>query len=199
MKNIIAVLESTGVRKHDYAQGRYLLRQSCEVTALLFCVDANFTVSYINDNGNEFILKVEENYTGFVGEMEFFQQENHSLFSVKSNKPGTYYKLSKMQVLTVLSADSQVFSDLMALMTQRYNTNVKKLIERLTQPTKISIINQILQAHNVSDDELFDLSSTLNAKKLGITTRTYRRIVHELIEEKKLEKIGKRYKVIGQL
>ena len=87
----------------------------------------------------------------------------------------------------------------MGLITKRYNTNVKKLIERLTQPTRTSIENQILQAYNLSNRDFFELSSTLNSKKLGITSRTYRRIIHELINEGILEKEGRLYKLIGKL
>ncbi|MDV7105848.1 Crp/Fnr family transcriptional regulator [Vibrio sp. TH_r3] len=199
MQNIISILESSEIPEKNYQKGSYLLEQSVEVSSLLFCVNANLTISYINSNGNEFILKIKENYTGFLGEMEFFQTDNHSLFNVKSNQPGTYYKLNKQQVLNVLSTNTEVFSDLMELITKRYNTNVKKLIERLTQPTRTSIENQILQAYNLSNHDFFELSSTLNSKKLGITSRTYRRIIHELINEGILEKEGRRYRLIGQL
>ncbi len=199
MQNIISLLESCGAHQHYYDKNVYLLEQSVAVSSLLFCVNANLTVSYINSNGNEFILQIEENYTGFIGEMEFFQKDNHSLFNVKSNQPGSYYKLSKPQVLKVLSANQVMFSDLMELITQRYNTNVRKLIERLTQPTRISIENQILQAHNLSGQDYFELSSSLNAKKLGITPRTYRRIIHDLIDEGVIDKSGKRYKLVGKL
>lgn len=190
LEHIVSVLESSGAHKQSYDKNVYLLQQSVAVSALLFCINANLTISYVNSNGNEFILKIEDNYTGFIGEMEFFQKDNHSLFSVKSNQPGSYYKLSKSQVLKVLSSNQAVFSDLMELMTKRYNTNVKKLIEQLTQKTRTSIENQILQAHNISGHGFFELSSTLNSKKLGITQRTYRRIIHDLIEEGILEKSG---------
>lgn len=199
MEHIISVLESCGAHKQHYEKNVFLLEQSVAVSSLLFCINANLTISYINSNGNEFILKIEEDYTGFVGEMEFFQKDNHSLFNVKSNQPGSYYRLTKPQVLKVVSFDQAVFSDLMELMTRRYNTNVKKLIERLTQPTRTSIENQILQAHNLSSEGAFELSSTLNSKKLGITPRTYRRIVHDLIDEGIIEKSGKRYKLVGRL
>ncbi|MBR9786970.1 Crp/Fnr family transcriptional regulator [Vibrio sp. J1-1] len=199
MQHIISVLESCGAHQHHYEKNEYLLEQSVAVSSLLFCLNANLTISYINSNGNEFILKIEENYTGFIGEMEFFQKDNHSLFSVRSNQPGSYYKLTKPQVLKVLSANQTVFSDLMNLMTQRYNTNVRKLIETLTQPTRTSIENQILQAHNLSGQDYFEMSSTLNSKKLGITPRTYRRIIHDLIDEGILEKTGRRYKLVGNL
>jgi len=199
LQHIISALEYSGVKKQSYKKNAYLLRQSMEVSSLLFCMNANLTISYVNSNGNEFILKIEEDYTGFIGEMEFFQKDNHSLFNVKSNQPGNYYKLTKHQVLKVLSSNNDVFSELMELMTRRYNTNMRQLIERLTQPTRTSIVNQILQAHNLSGHSFFELSSTLNSKKLGITSRTYRRIIHELIDEGVLEKSEKRYKIVGKL
>ncbi|PFG56273.1 CRP-like cAMP-binding protein [Vibrio sp. ES.051] len=199
MQHVVSVLESSGAYKHNYDKNVYLLKQSVAVPSLIFCINANLTISYINSNGNEFILKIEENYTGFIGEMEFFQKDNHALFNVKSNQPGSYYKLTKPQVLKVLSSNQDVFSDLMELMTKRYNTNVKKLIERLTQPTRTSIENQILQAHNLAGQGYFELSSNLNSKKLGITPRTYRRIIHDLISEGILEKSGKRYKLLIEL
>lgn len=196
MTDIIAIIKSIGIPEIKYDKNTYLLRQSDPVPAMYYCQNASLTISYINSNGNEFILKVDEDYTGFLGEMEFFQGDNHSLFSVKANKPGIKYAIPQHHFLKMLSKNHDIFLALMASMSRRYNRNMQTLIANLTQPTKTSVINQILEAKNLANGKPFKLPMTLGAKKIGITSRSYRRIVHELIDEQKIAKIGTSYQVL---
>lgn len=196
MTDIITIIKSIGISETKYDKNVYLLRQYDPVPEMYYCQNASLTISYINSNGNEFILKVDEDYTGFLGEMEFFQKDNHSLFSVKANKLGVKYIIPQHHFFTILGENHDVLLDLMASMTKRYNRNMQLLIDNLTQPTKTSVINQILEAKNLANGKPFKLPMTLGAKKIGITSRSYRRIVHELIDEKKMTKIGTSYQVL---
>lgn len=196
MEDITTIVKAMGIAEIKYSKNTYLLRQSKQVSELLFCENASLTISYINSSGNEFILKVEDDYTGFLGEMEFFQENNSSLFSVRSNKSGTLYRISKANFIKIVEKNSDMFMYITSLITKRYNRNMHELISNLTQPTKASIINQILEARNLANEEQFKLSSTLGAKKLGITTRSYRRIINELIQEGKIIKTKPFYQII---
>ncbi|MGE6382908.1 Crp/Fnr family transcriptional regulator [Shewanella baltica] len=196
MEDITTIIKAMGIAEIKYSKNNYLLRQSKQVSELLFCNNASLTISYINSSGNEFILKVEDDYTGFLGEMEFFQENNSSLFSVRSNKSGTLHRISKANFIKVVEKNSDMFMYITSLITKRYNRNMHELISNLTQPTKASIINQILEARNLANEEQFKLSSTLGAKKLGITTRSYRRIINELIQEGKIIKTKPFYQIV---
>lgn len=195
--NIVDMVKSIGLTAINYEKNVYLLRQKSQVSNLIFCTNASLTISYVNVCGNEFILKVEDNYTGFLGEMEFFQENNNSLFSVRANRPGNLYKISKSNFLTILGDNPEVFIYITSLITKRYNRNMHELIKNITQSTRVSIINQILDAKSRASDDFFKLSTTLGAKKLGITTRTYRRILNDLLQEGRIEKSKPYYKIIN--
>lgn len=197
MDDIATIVKAIGIAEIKYHKNSYLLRQSKHVSELIFCENANLTVSYINSSGNEFILKVEDNYCGFLGEMEFFQENNCALFNIKANKSGVMYRISKANFIKIVEKDSNMFMYITSLITKRYNRNMHELISNLTQSTKVSIINQILEAKNLANEEQFKLSSTLGAKRLGITTRSYRRIINELIQEGRIIKIKPFYKIIN--
>ncbi len=196
MEDIAAIIKAIGIAEIKYDKNTYLLRQSKQVLELIFCEDASLTVSYLNSSGNEFILKVESNYTGFLGEMEFFQENNHSLFNIRSNKSGVLYRISKANFIKIVDNNASMLMYITSLITKRYNRNMHELISNLTQSTKVSIINQILEARNLANEEQFKISSTLGAKRLGITTRSYRRIINELIQEGKIIKSKPFYKII---
>ena len=199
MEDIAAIIKAIGIAEIKYDKNTYLLRQSKQVLELIFCEDASLTVSYLNSSGNEFILKVESNYTGFLGEMEFFQENNHSLFNIRSNKSGVLYRISKANFIKIVDNNASMLIYITSLITKRYNRNMHELISNLTQSTKVSIINQILEARNLANEEQFKISSTLGAKRLGITTRSYRRIINELIQEGKIIKSKPFYKIIKPL
>ncbi|MCU8000394.1 Crp/Fnr family transcriptional regulator [Shewanella oncorhynchi] len=199
MEDIAAIIKAIGIAEIKYDKNTYLLRQSKQVLELIFCEDASLTVSYLNSSGNEFILKVESNYTGFLGEMEFFQENNHSLFNIRSNKSGVLYRISKANFIKIVDNNASMLMYITSLITKRYNRNMHELISNLTQSTKVSIINQILEARNLANEEQFKISSTLGAKRLGITTRSYRRIINELIQEGKIIKSKPFYKIIKPL
>ncbi|WMB73149.1 Crp/Fnr family transcriptional regulator [Shewanella oncorhynchi] len=199
MEDIAAIIKAIGIAEIKYDKNIYLLRQSKQVLELIFCEDASLTVSYLNSSGNEFILKVESNYTGFLGEMEFFQENNHSLFNIRSNKSGVLYRISKANFIKIVDNNASMLMYITSLITKRYNRNMHELISNLTQSTKVSIINQILEARNLANEEQFKISSTLGAKRLGITTRSYRRIINELIQEGKIIKSKPFYKIIKPL
>ena len=199
MEDIAAIIKAIGIAEIKYDKNTYLLRQSKQVLELIFCEDASLTVSYLNSSGNEFILKVESNYTGFLGEMEFFQENNHSLFNIRSNKSGVLYRISKANFIKIVDNNASMLMYITSLITKRYNRNMHELISNLTQSTKVSIINQILEARKLANEEQFKISSTLGAKRLGITTRSYRRIINELIQEGKIIKSKPFYKIIKPL
>lgn len=199
MEDIAAIIKAIGIAEIKYDKNIYLLRQSKQVLELIFCEDASLTVSYLNSSGNEFILKVESNYTGFLGEMEFFQENNHSLFNIRSNKSGVLYRISKANFIKIVDNNASMLMYITSLITKRYNRNMHELISNLTQSTKVSIINQILEARNLANEDQFKISSTLGAKRLGITTRSYRRIINELIQEGKIIKSKPFYKIIKPL
>ncbi|MUL10809.1 Crp/Fnr family transcriptional regulator [Aliivibrio fischeri] len=192
------LISELNLPKISYVKNELLLQQSTPINSLLFCQDADLTIFHINEHGKEFILGVDTNYSGPLGEMEFFQQKPYSTLNVKANKAGYLYKIPKLKLLELLREKPELTILLLEFISTRYNKNITKLMNNITLSARINVIEQILELKQHSNSPLFKIPVTLKAKQLGITDRCYRQILQVLEKENKLIKQGHEFELLDE-
>ncbi|WP_318479809.1 Crp/Fnr family transcriptional regulator [Photobacterium leiognathi] len=197
--NLITKLkQSTFCRRHYYKKGDALINQGCCDGHLYLLEDANISVAYHSISGKRYTISYETNFTGILGEMEIFRDEEESVFSIFAEHKSQCYIIDRKHITECITQDPQIAISLLKIISSRYENSITQAMKRILYPLKYNIIDTLLQKSQHCHDGWFDLHVTKNSTLLGSSSRSYRRILKALLDQNLIQKQGKKYQIIDK-
>ena len=185
-------------RRYHYKKGDALINQGCCDGHLYLLENANISVMYHSISGKRYTISYENEFTGVLGEMEIFRDEDESVFSVFAEHNSQCYTIDRKNINDLIVNDPQIAISLLKIISSRYEKSITQAMKRILYPLKYNVVDTLIQKDKSSHDGWFDLHVTKNATLLGSSSRSYRRILKELIDNNLIIKQSKKYKVIDK-
>jgi len=174
------------------ADGEVILRQGEEIKALYWIALGEYTMHYNAGNGKTFSLGQRFVSDTIIGEIEYLTH-TPSQFSVVAHESMTVKVIPRAMMDALLTRHAEVGVWLSQLLSTSYQRGMAKTMERFLQPLMFNIVTDLYERHQ-QNKPLVDFSQVYReAERFGCSERTYRRALHQLVDEKYLEKITSDY------
>ncbi|MBK0033203.1 Crp/Fnr family transcriptional regulator [Erwinia sp. S43] len=172
--------------------GEVILRQGEEIKALYWIALGEYTMHYNAGNGKTFSLGQRFVSDTIIGEIEYLTH-TPSQFSVVAHESMTVKVIPRVMMDELLTRHAEVGVWLSQLLSTSYQRGMAKTMERFLQPLMLNIVSDLYERHQ-QNKPLVDFSQVYReAERFGCSERTYRRALHQLVDEKYLEKVASDY------
>lgn len=184
-------------KRLSYQKGEVLIAQGQRNQKLYLLNDAAVTVLYHAQSGRRYTVAKERHYSGILGELEIFQPSStDGVFSVVADQAHFAYVIERPALLTLIAQDSALSLAFLQLLASRYQHSMSNSIKVILYGLQYNV-SRLLLNKTPDADGFFPIAITEEASTLGASTRSFRRILKAFLDDKLIEKQGRRYRLLA--
>ncbi|CAM3694561.1 Crp/Fnr family transcriptional regulator [Parendozoicomonas haliclonae] len=189
------LLTIPGGKPVRYQAGDVICFQGRESCGVVVVSGADIKVQYISAAGRKYTIVQEDNYSGVLGEMELFSETSNHMLSVIAVNPVTGYQLSRAVMRDALVKMPDLALDFMTLMSNRYHSTVTQAMVNILYGLRFNALQRLVAQADAAGGEVFVISQEVEAERLGTSSRAYRRILKNLLDDGIVQRAGDGFRI----
>ncbi|MDD1782531.1 Crp/Fnr family transcriptional regulator [Enterovibrio sp. ZSDZ35] len=190
-----SLLNQPFCRPFKIHKGDTFVVQGESANQLFLINNCDFSVSYLTPAGKRYIVNSQRGFTGVLGEMEVFRPEGRYVFSVTALNDANGYQISRAKLLEAVAQQPDMALNFLQLVTGRYEESIGHTLSNILYTLRFNIIRVMLNKSAEANDGWFEFKTDQHASELGATTRAFRRVVKDLVDEGVVDKKRSTYRI----